>query len=396
MPWKETNVMEQRTLFIDAWLTRQYSKTELCQRFGISRPTADKWIQRYRQNGLAGLADQSRRPHHSPNATDDALRERLIAAKQQRPHWGAKKLLGLLRMQHPDIDWPSNSTGERLLKQAGLVQPRRHRNRFSADNSPFVAESQPNQSWSTDFKGDFLMKNGRRCYPLAISDNYSRKLLLCNSLGSTAYQGVRPLFERIFAEYGLPYTLVSDNGTPFASRALGGLSSLSKWWIDLGIRPQRINPGHPEQNGRHERMHRSLKEYLLKLYKIEHDLAAQQQQFDAFLQEYNEMRIHEGLGGQIPEELYRPSSRSYSGIITAYDYDDAAQIRQVRSNGEIKWRGQLFYISQVLVGEAVALMPYGDGVWRIDYRFHPLGLMNDRTGKVERLTQWREIPRPQP
>ncbi len=394
MTWKATNPMEQKKMFIQAWLTQQYSKTQLCQQFGISRPTGDKWLARYHQNGLAGLHELSRAPKHHANAIAPEICELLVQAKLQKPHWGAKKLLAWLRQNHPNITLPADSTGDLILKRAGLVQPRKRRRQMSADNSPFTNCDAPNQSWSVDFKGDFLMGNQKRCYPLTISDNYSRQVLLCQALGSTAHTGVQPMFERVFTEYGLPYSIRSDNGIPFASQSLGGLSRLSKWWIDLGIRPERINLGHPEQNGRHERMHRTLKDYLQQLNKIAANLSRQQIYFDEFIQEYNRERMHEGLDGLTPETLYQPSVRPYSNIILPYEYDSHCQVRRVRSNGEIKWQGRLFYVSELLAGEPIALQPHSDGLWQIFYRFQPLAWMNDKTHRIERLTQWREIPKP--
>ena len=349
MPWRQTNVMQQREMFINAWLSQKYSKIALCRQFGISRVTGDKWIVRFKQGGMTALVDHSSRPAACPRATDARLCELLCAAKREHPSWGAKKLLALLRRRAPHEAWPADSTGDLILKRAGLVKARKPRRGISADASPFTAADAPNQSWSVDFKGDFAMRGGR-CFPLTVSDNYSRKLLCCHGLASTAYAGVWPQFERLFAENGMPWSILSDNGTPFAARSLGGLSRLSKQFIDLGIRVERTNPGHPEQNGRHERM-------------------------------------HEGLGGAVPSALYRPSPRAYTGRIVPYEYDSQAIIRSVRQSGEIKWRGRIVYASALLAGEWIALLPYGDGVWEVRYRFHPLGFLNDRTGRIEPLTQ---------
>ena len=218
MPWRQTNVMQQREMFINAWLSQKYSKIALCRQFGISRVTGDKWIVRFKQGGMAALADRSSRPAGSPRATDARLCELLCAAKHEHPSWGAKKLLALLRRRAPHEAWPADSTGDLILKRAGLVKARKPRRGISADASPFTAADAPNQSWSVDFKGDFAMRGGR-CFPLTVSDNYSRKLLCCHGLASTAYAGVWPQFERLFAENGMPWSILSDNGTPFARAA---------------------------------------------------------------------------------------------------------------------------------------------------------------------------------
>ena len=388
MAWQETDVLEQKELFIKAWLSGRYTKTSLCGRFGISRPTGDKWIARHFEEGLLGLCERSRRPKTHPNATPPELCEMLVAAKRERPHWGAKKLLDLLRREHPGMNWCADSTGDLILKRAGLVRPRRLRKRAPADSLPFGECVAANQCWSVDFKGDFPTGDGKRCWPLTVSDNFSRYLLLCRSLQRTRTSDVRPWFEALFREYGLPYAIRSDNGSPFASTALGGLSRLSKWWVDLGIRPERIRPGHPEENGRHERMHRSLKEYMLRPGKIAGNGVAQQRIFDAFRFEFNEVRAHEGLARRTPASLYDKSKRRYPRRIRAYEYGSDAEVRSVRHNGEIKWKGRVLYLSEVLAGERVGLTVCGDGIWEVRYRFHPLGRLDERLGKVLPLTLW--------
>ncbi|MDK4669181.1 DDE-type integrase/transposase/recombinase, partial [Kingella kingae] len=242
--------MQQRTLFIKAWLTRPYTKVELCKQFNISRPTADKWIKRHEQVGFDGLAEYSRRPLHSPNATPQWICEWLIAEKLKRPDWGAKKLLDLFAHTFPEQHKPADSTGDLILARADLVQPRKRRRRVSADTQPFNDCIAANSTWSVDFKGQFELGNHTLCYPLTVTDNFSRYLLLCQGLSSTRSSPFIAHFERLFEEFGLPWTIRSDNSAPFASTALGGISRLSKWWIDLGIRPERIKPAHPEQNGR--------------------------------------------------------------------------------------------------------------------------------------------------
>lgn len=389
MPWRETNTMEQRTLFLTAWLSQRFSKTDLCRQFGISRPTGDKWIKRHQQVGFEGLSELSRRPHHSPNATPQWIVEWLVAERLKRPDWGAKKLLDLFARRFPEAKCPADSTGDLILLRAGLVKPRKRKRRVSADPLPFGDCVAPNQVWCVDFKGQFALGNGKLCYPLTVSDQFSRFLLMCQGLKSTQASPVIAQFERLFDEFGLPWAIRSDNGSPFASTALGGLSRLSKWWVDLGIQPQRIEPGKPQQNGQHERMHRSLK---ARLTKLEQDFAAQQIVLDDFRREYNYERAHEGLGRQVPADGYAPSTRPYTGKIEPYDYGDGVELRQVKLNGEIKWRGRAYYLSQVLAGETVAFVPYADGLWHIYYRFHFLAEMDERQQKIRPATQWHHQP----
>ncbi|MGY4675529.1 integrase core domain-containing protein [Ursidibacter arcticus] len=388
MPWIEINTMQQRVLFIKAWLSRRYTKVELCKQFNISRPTADKWIKRHEQLGFEGLTELSRKPLHSPKATPSWICQWLINEKIKRPHWGAKKLLDSFARHFPDQKKPADSTGDLILARAGLVQPRKLKRRMSAYSEPFGDCSAPNATWSADFKGQFLLGNQKPCYPLTVTDNFSRFLFCCKGLPNTRSAPVIAEFERLFTVFGMPCAIRSDNGSPFASQALGGISKLSKWWIDLGIRPERIKPSHPEQNGRHERMHRSLKAQLSPKQSLE----AQQEFFDQFLQEYNEERSHEGIGRKTPTECYQPSMRTYTGVIKPYDYDDGVDIRKVKLSGEVKWQGKTYYLSQVLANEPVAFEPYADGIWHIYYRFHFLGIFDAREMKIKPATQWHLQP----
>lgn len=386
MPWKETNVMEQRVLFIKAWLSQRYKKSDLCTQFGISRPTADKWIKRHEQVGFSGLSELSRRPHHSPNATPQWICEWLVTEKLKRPSWGAKKLLDMFEREFPTAKKPADSTGDLILSRAGLVKPRKPKRRISADTQPFGKCDAPNTTWCVDFKGQFQLGNQKWCYPLTVSDNFSCYLFLCEGLPNTKAAPVFTHFERLFEEFGLPYAIRSDNGSPFSSTALGGISRLAKWWIDLGIRPERIKPGHPEQNGRHERMHRSLKAHI---GHPKHDFQAQQIVLDDFRRDYNELRSHEGIGRKTPFELYLPSNRIYTGRIEPYDYGEA-ELRKVKGSGEVKWLGETYYLSQVLAAEPIAFVPYADGIWDIYYRFHFLGQFDAREKKIKPATSWHK------
>jgi transposase InsO family protein len=384
MPWKETSAMNERIQLIADWLSGEYGKSELCRIYEISRPTADKWIGRYEQHGLGGLAELGRGPQRHPNQTAEELRALIVQTKLQRQQWGPKKVLDWLRRQRPELKWPADSTAGEILKRAGLVQARQRRRRVAPYSEPFGECAAPNQNWSADFKGDFLMGNGRRCYPLTMSDNFSRYLLLCRALERPRYEDVRPWFEWVFREFGLPEVMRTDNGAPFASLALGGLSQLSKWWIKLGIKPERIQPGKPAQNGRHERMHRTLKQGVAP----QSDLPEQQRQYDPFVEEYNWERSHEALGRKTPGSVYCTSSRSYPAKLPEVEYESGVTVRRVRQNGEIKWRGELLYLSEVLAKEPVGLTPIAEDKWELRYSFHRLGILDERTKTISSVTGW--------
>ncbi len=387
MPWKETSAMDQRMQLIADWLSGDYGKSELCQIYGISRPTADKWIGRYDEHGSEGLGDRRRAPHHHPNQTAEELRTLIVQTKLRRQKWGPKKVLDWLRQHRPELKWPADSTGGEILKRAGLVQPRHRRRRVPPYNQPFGVCSAPNQSWSADFKGDFLLGNGRRCYPLTISDNFSRYLLLCRGLARPSQEQVQPWFEWVFRQAGLPEVIRTDNGAPFASLALGGLSQLSKWWIKLGIKPERIQPGKPSQNGRHERMHRTLKDAVAP----QSNLHEQQRHYDPFQEEYNWERSHESLGRKTPGSAYCTSPRSYPAKLPEVQYESGVTVRKVRQNGEIKWRGELLYVSTVLAKEPVGLKPIAEGKSELRYSFHLLGILDERNKTITPVPGWHAV-----
>ncbi len=384
MPWEQTSAMDQRVQFIADWLSGDYLKIELCAAYGISRPTADKWIQRYQQGGVKALEELSRAAHCHPNATPEEVCKMIIETKLRRQSWGPKKVLEYLRQRNPQLHWPVDSTAGEILKRAGLVKRRMPRRRVSPYSEPFSECQGPNQIWSADFKGDFVLGNGRRCYPLTLSDNFSRYLLVCRALEHPSVQEVRPWFEWAFREYGLPEAIRSDNGAPFASLALGGVSQLSKWWIELGIKPERIEPGKPSQNGRHERMHRTLK----------HDVPSQathqrqQHHFDRFQEQYNWERPHEALGRKTPGTVYRASPRRYPGKIPPIKYGPEMIVRRVRQNGEIKWHGDLIYVSQVLAQEPLGLKQIGAGHWEVRYSFHLLGILDEQLKTILPAKGW--------
>lgn len=386
MPWRETSAMDQRIQLIADWLSGDYRKSELCRLYGISRPTADKWISRYGEQGWPGLEELGRAPHCHPNQTAEDLRAMIVQTKLRHQKWGPKKVLDWLRDKRAELKWPADSTGGEILKRAGLVQARKRRRRVPPYSEPFGKCGAPNQSWSADFKGDFLLGNGRRCYPLTVSDNFSRYLLLCRALARPRYDEVQPWFESVFRQSGLPEAIRTDNGAPFASLALGGLSQLSKWWIKLGIKPERIRPGKPDQNGRHERMHRTLKEAV----PPQSNLREQQRHYDPFQEEYNWERSHESLGRKTPGRVHCTSTRSYPAKLREVEYQSGITVRKVRHNGEIKWRGDLLYVSELLAKEPVGLKPIDDDCWELRYSFHLLGVLDERTKAITPAPGWHQ------
>lgn len=382
MPWKEFRVSDARLDFIGEWRRGEWSFAELCRRHGVSRPTGYKWVERFGVEGAGGLRDRDRAPLEHPNETPRALVERLCAAREAHPTWGPRKLLAWLGARHPALRLPSASTVGAILRREGLVSSRRRRRRAPAQARGLRVPEAPGQVWSADFKGWFRARNGERIDPLTVSDGATRYLLVCEALERADWVHVRRALERSFREHGLPEAIRTDNGAPFASTALGGLSRLSVWWIKLGVVPDRIRAGHPEDNGRHERMHRTLKAETARPPRATR--RAQQRAFDAWRREYNEERPHEALGQRPPASVYAPSPRPYPSRVREWVYDEGTEVRRVRSNGEIKWRGGLRFVSMVLVGERVGLEPVGDGIWTL--RFGPVELArwDDRRGLVPR------------
>ena len=305
MPWKETGPMEERMKFMLMYQSESWSMTELCEIFGVSRKTGYKWLDRYEEAGMEGLRELSRAPHDHPNAVAPEIEAAIVKLKQQRTKRGPKKLLEILQRQRPEVRWPVQSTIGAILKRHGLVRSRRRCRKTPPYEQPFAGYDHPNAVWSADLKGWFKTGDGQRCDPLTVTDNYSRYLIRCQAVRPVSFETIQPVFVGAFHEYGLPQAIRTDNGTPFASTTLGGLSRLSIWWIKLGIIPERIGPGKPQQNGRHERMHRTLKEEAIS--PPQSTWRRQQIAFDRFRQEFNHQRPHESLDQRFPAEVYSPS-----------------------------------------------------------------------------------------
>jgi putative transposase len=388
MPWKETCVRNERTIMIAEYLSGDYTLAELARRSGVSRKTVHKWVGRYEREPGCGLVDGSRAPHHHPNALSPAMEAAILEWKARRPLWGAPKIHSKLKEY---VDCPAESTVSNVLQRHGLTRRVRRRARATPSAGPLQHAQGPNEVWCVDFKGWFLTGDGQRCDPLTISDAYSRYLLCCQAVkGSTGRVVVQPLMEMIFREYGLPWAIRSDNGSPFASVGLGGLSQLSVWWLRLGVRLERIAPGHPEQNGRHERLHRTLKEAVLR--PPERDGRRQQAAFDGFREEYNQDRPHEALNQQPPASVYEPSRRDFPARLLEPEYPDDWLKRGVRSNGEIRWHGEKIHLSQALIGQWVGLEPEGEGRWAIHFMTEKLGYLEERRGKLQIRRESRNKP----
>jgi len=381
MPWQEVIAVELRHQFVQDALRRLVPLAELCAAYHISRKTGYKFLARYRAQGRAGLADRSRRPHCSPAALDAVLLARLLEAHQHHPFWGPRKLLRLVRRRWPTASWPARCTVARHFERLGLVTARRRLRRPGPAGPPSAPMDTPNAVWTTDYKGQFKLGNGRYCYPLTIADGYSRMLLGCAALTSTQLVEARPVFEHLFREQGLPERIRSDNGVPFATQALGRLSRLAVWWVRLGILPDLTEPASPHQNGRHERMHRTLKRECTRPPERTHP--AQQRRFDTWREEYNTVRPHEALGDELPASLYAPSPRPLPRRLPPLEYPGHYEVRRVSRNGGIRWHQQWVNVSQTLAEEYVGLTEIDDGEWDLYFGPLRLGRLHERTLQVE-------------
>ncbi|MBN2260309.1 MAG: transposase [Clostridiales bacterium] len=383
MPWKEVSQMKERENMINDWLLGEHTIQELSEIYSVSRKTVYKWISRFQEFGMQGLKDRSRAAHKYPNQTTLEMINLLAETKLRFFKWGPKKIIYWLRQQYPENDFPSPSTAGYWLKRIGLTHHRKRRHRIEPYSQPFIGYESPNDVWSIDYKGQFLMKDQKYCYPLTISDNVSRYLLLCKGLLATNYQSAKKWTDWTFHEYGLPLAIRSDNGTPFSSISLAGLSRLSIHWIKLGIRPERIDKGHPEQNGRHERMHKTLKEYISG--EKASNIVRQQIILNDFRDEYNNERPHEALSQHTPFSCYQPSDRKYPTRIKRPDYTDCDEVRKVKHHGEISYKGKRWFLTELLKGELVGLKEIDDDKLQVLFYKVPIANLNLRHGKVEQL-----------
>jgi putative transposase len=379
MPWLETNPMLERHHFVQDVASGHWTMTDLCVRYGISRITGYKWLGRYHQSGVGGLQDHSRAPKSCPQQTPDD-QVRLILEENSRYGWGPRKVLKRLKTRHPDRTWPARSTVFDILERHGRVVPRHRRRHWKHPGVAPVNTTAPNQIWTVDFKGQFRMRNGLYCYPLTILDHFSRYLLCCHALHEVCGDGVKPQFIRLFREHGLPGAIRSDNGSPFASTGIHGLSRLNVWWLQLGITHQRITPGCPQQNGAHERMHKTLKAKATRPPAA--NLNLQQRAFNRFLHTYNELRPHEALGDETPASRWAPSPRPFPERIQPPAYPGHFEVRRVSNAGCFRLHSGQIFLSQALNGEPIGLEQIQDGLWNILYYDTLLGRFDERTKAI--------------
>lgn len=380
MAWKETCPVLEREAFVLACLQEELPVAELCRAFSVSRKTGYKWLARYRANGLAGLHDQSRARHSQEHSVDQKVEGLILDARSHHPTWGAKKLIPYLSRKHPGIDsWPALSTVGQILQRHHLTNPKRPRPTAPRAAAPSLMAREPNDVWSMDFKGQFRTLDGVYCYPLTIADAFSRRLIDIRAMLRPRGDLTKSACKEAFRRDGLPGAIRSDNGEPFAGVGLGRLSALSVWWMKQGILLDRIDPGKPQQNGRHERMHGVLKcETALPPAS---DIRSQQRRFDRFRPEYNDERPHEGIGGRVPSELWVRSRREYVEHPSEPEYPAHWEARRVKHNGLIKWHGGEVYVSEALAHETVGLEEIDDAVWRLDFYSTPLAMIDERCGE---------------
>lgn len=381
MPWKECKTMDEKLKFVARFLDGE-KMSSLCREFGVSRKTGYKILGRYKDCGVEGLTDRSRRPYRQANQLPFQVESLIVSLKKEKPNWGAPKIRERLIRKYPDIKYPATSTVHAILDRHGLVEKRRSR-RYKAEGTVLSFTKTPNDLWCADYKGEFLMGNKNYCYPLTITDFSTRYLLTCEALENTQEQYAFTVFENAFKEYGLPKAIRTDNGAPFSSpNALYGLSKLSVWWLRLGIEIERIKPGNPQQNGRHERMHRTLKKDATKPAGL--NLLQQQAKFDDFITEYNTERPHQALNMKYPAELYTKSERIYKGL-PPVEYPLHDRIITVTTCGRICIKNKKVNLSQVFAGQNVGVTEVEDKIWLVSFMNYDIGYFDEDSCRVEPL-----------
>jgi putative transposase len=369
--------MDERLRFVRDAQRDHFTMSELCARYGVSRRIGYKWLARYDAEGRAGLVDRPHTPRHCPHKIPPAMEELLILERVAHPHWGARKLLAVLRRAHPRLrSWPAASTVADLLSRRGLVQKRRSRRAAVHPGVVRPVTVAPNDLWTADFKGQFRTGDGKYCYPLTIADLHTRYLLCCRGTLSTQTVSAKPIFERTFRAYGLPVAIRTDNGVPFATQAIHGISYLNVWWMRLGIQHQRIRPGCPQENGAHERMHRTLKRQAIK--PVRASCTAQQKNFDAFQREYNDERPHERLNQETPASQYQHSARPYPERLPVLEYPAHFLVKKITTGGTFRFRERLLYLANALVDQHIGLEETDDGIWAINLNTVLLATFDER------------------
>lgn len=388
MPWMETCPMDQRVALIADWLRKDWTMTALAARYGIERKTAYKWVARYLADPEHGLVEQSRAPHVHGRAMGAAIRHAVLELRRRHPRWGPKKLRAVLCDREPARAWPAASTMGELLRREGLSVPRPRTRYVVPRTQPLAAAQAPNDVWTADFKGWFRTTDGTRCDPLTVADACSRFVFCCRIVPPSE-RGVRPWFERAFRTYGLPRALRTDNGPPFATTGAGQLSHLAVWWLKLGIQLDRIDRGHPEQNGRHERFHLTLQQETTTPPAT--TPGRQQRRFDGMRRAFNTERPHEALGQQPPARVYVPSPRPYPARLEDPWYDATHQVRRVKQAGQIQWQGQLVFVSEAVRGELVGVAETARGDWLVRFMHVELGRIDRQTRRFTAAWHGRRI-----
>jgi putative transposase len=380
MPWTQTDAVLERTKFINALLTKRLTMTEACRQFGISRKTGYKVKARHAKTGMAGLADAPRAPKKHPNQSTPETEAAVLRVRKAHPTWGSKKILTTLDRERPDGDWPARSTVDAILKRAGVVEPRSKRQRRQPSAPPFVAAAAPNDVWSIDYKCWFRVRDGTRCDPLTVNDAFSRASIVCHAMVAPKLGDVRRRLEETFGAFGLPRFMLSDSGPPFGSSGLGRLSRLGVWLVRIGVVPVLIEPGRPDQNGRHERFHETLKAETAS--PPSGSIRSQQAAFDRFQQTYNEERPHEALGMKTPAEVHELSTRQLPVDPPPHRYGDGFEHRSVRPDGAIKWAGSQVFVGEAFAGEVIGLTAVDDGLWHLHLGPLRVGVLHERSRTI--------------
>jgi putative transposase len=379
MPFEQELTTDLRVRFMGEWASKETDFSKLCRRYGISRPTGYKWVKRYEEEGVSGLEERTHDAKKHPNALAENMEDLVLKARGKHPTWGPKKLVAWIGQKGGLERVCAPSTAGEILRRHGLSHAQQRARRTTPWSDPLGQFEEANAVWCVDFKGWFRLGNGARCDPLTITDGYSRYLLRCQALRAIGLESSRRIFEAAFREYGLPQRIRSDNGAPFGSVAIGGLSALAVWFLRLGIVPERIEPGQPYQNGRHERMHLTLNEAV---EKPAYDLHAQQRRFNTFRRCFNEERPHEALGQKTPGSAYQASVRNYHGQLPEMEYESGVVTRKVQRRGEIKWNGEGIFLSETLRGETIGLRELPNAQWEIRFGAMVLGTLDERTRKI--------------
>ena len=379
MPFETKSATEEKQQFIQEWLSEEWAFSKLCQKHAISRPTGYKWIERYRREGAKGLEERSRAARGHPNALDKRVEALILAAREKHPSWGPKKLVAWIKRREGLEKLCAVSTAGEILRRHGLLEPRQLHRHTTPSREPLAAYDGSNSVWCVDYKGWFLLGNGQRCDPFTITDGFSRYLLRCRGFARIGLENTRRICDGAFREYGLPARIRSDNGAPFGSVGIGGLSALAIWWMKLGIVPERIAPGRPDQNGRHERMHLTMNETETP---VAYDLPRQQRRFNEFRRCFNQERPHEALGQKTPASVYRASERRYTGKVQEPEYGTDIVTRRVQTRGEFYWKSEPVFLSETLRGQTIGLSEMDGDQWRICFGTLELATLNGRTLKV--------------